>query len=245
MMNWNFATTTLAAAVLAVPALTLAPQAQDLRSSLAETVRALEALAGLAPRVAAGEAEALAQVKHATQPADMAPQQADERLSSLRDEVSRLRALHETSAPGAVASPFAPVTTGLTDAQKAALAGRVASAAAAPAQAAPVADLGASVDPLRHGVNAFRAGRFEECLRVLSTVKDQPQAAYWRGRAAERLGRVDEAVAAYEEVVKQSKDAELAARAQNDLEFLRWRRSFDARVQPRASEAAAKEGSKQ
>lgn len=237
MMNWNFATTTLAASVLAVPALTLAPQAQDLRSSLAETVRALEALAGLAPRVAAGEPEAQQQVKHATQPADLAPQQADERLSSLRDEVSRLRALHESSTPGAVASPFATVTTGLTDAQRAALAGRP--AATAIAAAVPAADLGASVDPLRQGINAFRAGRYEDCLRVLSTVKEQPQAAYWRARAAERLGRVDEAASAYEEVVKLSKDAELAARAQNDLDFLRWRRSFDARVKP-----AAKEGSK-
>jgi hypothetical protein len=50
MMNWNFTTTTLAATVLAVPAMTLAPQAQDLRSSLGETMRALEALTGLAPR---------------------------------------------------------------------------------------------------------------------------------------------------------------------------------------------------
>jgi hypothetical protein len=232
MMNWNFTTTTLAATVLAVPAMTLAPQAQDLRSSLGETVRALEALTGLAPRVAAGEPEALAQVKNVTQPAEMATQQADERLNALRDEVSRLRALQETTVAVGPASPYAPVTTGLTDAQKMQFAPGLTNIKVTAQPSLPVAELGFSVDPVRQGMNAFRAGRHEECLRILSNVKDDPRALYWKGRAAERMERFDEAASAYKECVAHPKAADLAERAKTDLEFLQWRRTFDARIKP-------------
>lgn len=238
MMNWNFATTSVAAALLAVPALTLAPQAQDLKGSLEETVRALEALAGLAPRVAAGEPEALAQAKHATEPADLPASQADERLAALRDDVSRLQSIHDGAATG-VASPFASVTTGLTEAQLRQLSlrasPRAASAAAAPQ---PALELGFRVDALRQGVNAFRAGRHADCLAALAEVQDDPRAAYWSGRAYERLDKVAEAMAAYEQCARHPAAGDYKQRAQEDLEFLRWRRDFGVRMQPRVVEGS-------
>ena len=238
MMNWNFATSSVAAALLAVPALTLAPQAQDLAGSLEETVRALESLAGLAPRVAAGEPEALAQAKHATQPADLPAVQADERLAALRDEVSRLQSIHDGAASG-VASPFAAVTTGLTEAQLRQLSPSAAPRAATPAPEARTAvELGFRVDPLRQGMNAFRAGRHEDCLKALAELKDDPRAAYWRGRAFERLDKVAEAIAAYEECARHRAAGDYKQRAQDDLEFLRWRRDFGVRMQPRVVEGS-------
>jgi tetratricopeptide (TPR) repeat protein len=236
MMNWNFATTSVAAALLAVPALTLAPQAQDLKGSLEETVRALEALAGLAPRVAAGEPQALAAAKDATEPADLPPPQADERLAALREEVSRLQSIHDGAARGA-ASPFAAVTTGLTEVQLRQLGPRL-GARLAEAKPQPALELGFRVDPLRQGMNAFRAGRYEECIKALAEVKDDPRASYWRGRAYERLGKVDEAIAAYEECLRHPAAGEYKQRAKEDLEFLRWRRDFGVRLQPRVVEGS-------
>ncbi len=236
MMTWNFATTSVAAALLAVPALTLAPQAQDLKGSLEETVRALEALAGLAPRIAAGEPEALAQAKHATAPADLPAMEADERLAALRDEVSRLQSIHDGAATG-VASPFALVTTGLTETQLRQLAPSAAPRTVA-AMPSPALELGFRVDPLRQGMNAFRAGRHEDCIKALAELKDDPRAAYWRGRACERLGRTEEAIAAYEQCARHPAAGDYKQRAQDDLEFLRWRRDFGVRLQPRVVEGS-------
>jgi hypothetical protein len=69
-------------------------------------------------------------------------------------------------------------------------------------------------------------------LRILSNVKDDPRALYWKGRAAERMERFDEAASAYKECIAHPKAADLAERAKTDLEFLQWRRTFDARIKP-------------
>ena len=101
-----------------------------------------------------------------------------------------------------------------------------------------VTELGFRVDPLRQGMNAFRAGRHEDCLKALAELKDDPRAAYWRGRAFERLDKVAEAIAAYEECARHPAAGDYKQRAQDDLEFLRWRRDFGVRMQPRVVEGS-------
>jgi Ca-activated chloride channel family protein len=75
---------------------------------------------------------------------------------------------------------------------------------------------------LRLASACYRAGEYEKALEALTDRKDSGS-RYWRARNLERLGRFEEAMAELEQVSKAGDDAELASRAKEELEFLRWR----------------------
>jgi tetratricopeptide (TPR) repeat protein len=88
---------------------------------------------------------------------------------------------------------------------------------------------GYTADPLRLAKALYRQGRWDRALAVLDGRAQQPEAAYWRARCLDKLGRFDEAAAAYEALVDDPAGGEHARRAREDLEFLRWRREFERR----------------
>ena len=68
---------------------------------------------------------------------------------------------------------------------------------------------------------------------------DSLRSRYWRARCLEKLNRNDEALSAYAELVADPAAGDIALRAGEDLDFLRWRMEFMAR-----HKAATKKGSK-
>jgi len=73
------------------------------------------------------------------------------------------------------------------------------------------------VDPAWKGAAAYRTGHFEDSASALEGI-DDPEATYNRGNALARLGRYDEAIANYEEVLEQRPDHQ---DARHNLELLR------------------------
>jgi tetratricopeptide (TPR) repeat protein len=157
--------------------------------------------------------------------------------------------------PASTSPATTPITTGLTDAQRAALFGdpsagaSSSSAGGARAPKDPRATAGAqqgtgsdprpvrestedpgySADPLRHANTLYRAGRYQEGFALITALKS-PEAVYLQARFLEKLGRVDEAIAAIESVIDQLPEGYEARRAKSDLEFFRWKRDFLKRL---------------
>jgi len=86
-----------------------------------------------------------------------------------------------------------------------------------------------SADPLRHGITCYRAGRFTEALELLRPL-DGATALYWQARTLERLERLDDAIQVMERAVAKGGEGFDQRRAQTDLEFLRWKRDFVAKL---------------
>jgi hypothetical protein len=90
-----------------------------------------------------------------------------------------------------------------------------------------------SADPLRHGITCYRAGRYGEAYELLAPL-DDATALYWKARTLERMERLDDAVDAMERALAKSSasggDGFEQRRAQTDLEFLRWKRDFVAKL---------------
>jgi len=99
-----------------------------------------------------------------------------------------------------------------------------------------IEERGFSADRVRQGHALYRAERFEEALAELELAGDAIEPAYWRARCLERLGRVDEALAAYEALIAREDAGAFAERAKNDLEFLTWKREFGRRIDRRGAE---------
>lgn len=89
---------------------------------------------------------------------------------------------------------------------------------------------GFSVDPIRQGRAYYRAGRYKESLRLFETRTGEPEADYWTGRALERLGRSEEAIAAYTLVVDNEEAGALIERARMDRDFALWLIDFERKV---------------
>ena len=140
-----------------------------------------------------------------------------------------------------------PLTTGLDDATRALLADPPPVAAESgplgpslqdpPAQTGPgrastkrsFEEPGYAADPFRLARAYYRQGQWEQALALLAEPSANPEEAYWRARCLDKLGRFDEAVAAYEALAADPGGGTHAQRAREDLEFLRWRRQFEAR----------------
>lgn len=114
---------------LAGAAFTLAPQGLEdgprvraLRQAAGDREHAIYALGELSKQLAAGDPTALAQVKGATEPNELAPREQDQRLEQLRLEVAELGLMLDAvrmSGPrgttdGALLSPRAGLTVGLS-----------------------------------------------------------------------------------------------------------------------------------
>ncbi len=245
--------------LLLVPALTLQGRSPaSLEEALESTLRALEALGAIEQRIAHSDPEAVGVLLASTEPAPEAPQALEHALLDLRAEVSSLECeldgLHaQTAGPaqqdpqaqdadaGAGGAPIAP-TTGLDDATRRRLAGSALSAVEPLAQVEPLAAAGAAAavlhsfeapgymaDALRLARACYRQGRWHEGLALLEGRDGTPAETYWRARCLEKLERNDEAIAAYERLVADPAGGWEAARAREDLEFLRWRLDFLAR----------------
>lgn len=260
MLKFQSTLAALLGSVLLVPALASQGPSQGLERSLAETVRALEVLAGIQRGIEARHPAAVALAKQATEPAGGEARERDQRMVTLRDEVNRLQAMSdrlqgtETQAEEVdlvLASPVEPaggeaprviVSTGLSAAARAELSGfalpgsRPAHAESTPERTSPAAAANeALADPLRQAQVLYRAGRYEECAAMLRKHESSLEAAWWRARALERGGRELEALECYRKAAA-SPDTLLAARARRDLEFLEWKQSFESKL---AAPAAA------
>jgi len=140
----------------------------------------------------------------------------------------------------AAAGGAQPLTTGLDDALRELLSVRTPArpgerpaasgpgrpgTTAPPTGVTPRPELGYSADPLRHGIAAYRAGRYAEAHELLATLAS-PSALYWRARTLERLERLDEAVELMEQAIALGGEGFEERHASTDLEFLRWKRDF-------------------
>lgn len=95
---------------------------------------------------------------------------------------------------------------------------------------------GYSADPVRHGRAYVRAGRNAEGLALLERHQGLPEADFWRARCLEGLGRLDEALRAYEGVQAATLPTdELHQRAAQEREFLGWRIEFERRLAERGA----------
>jgi Ca-activated chloride channel family protein len=78
-------------------------------------------------------------------------------------------------------------------------------------------------DPAWRAAARYRAGEFERALDDLSSLGDDPRADYNRGNALARLGRLDEAIAAYDRVLARDPDHADARHNRAVVEALRDR----------------------
>jgi tetratricopeptide (TPR) repeat protein len=126
-------------------------------------------------------------------------------------------------------------TTGMNQTARAELVQRLA------AQGAPIAALstgekvsyepaGFSAHAVRHGRACYKAGRYEEALAILRQTSEQAGAHFWIACSLEKLGRTEEAIAAYESVMQSPQDSKHAVHAERNRDFLIWKRDFDARI---------------
>ncbi len=231
----------------------------SLEEALEATLRALESLAAIEQRLARHEGAAVGALLASTEPAREEPPEQERTLIALREEVSGLEReldeLHAQAAGAALAgiqaqgaeaglagaAGIAP-TSGLDDATRRLLAGPGAGEVE-PASRLQPADLpgagpspvksfeapGYTADALRLARACYRQGRWQEALALLEDRDGSPAETYWRARCLEKLDRNEEAAAAYERLVADPAGGWEAARAREDLEFLRWRLDFLAR----------------
>ena len=272
MLKFQTALMALAGTALLLPGLASQDTTRGLQSSLGETTRALEVLAGIQRGIEARHPAAIQLAKQATESASGEARVRDNRLVTLRDEVNRLQAMSDRMqgastqareventlqalpAKDAESMPHVIVSTGLSQDAREELIGialpasRSARPAPAPTPGASQAPAGTPVnvgelaaDPLRQAQVLYRAGRFEECAAQLKRHDAEPEAAWWRGRALERLSRNVEALECYRHAAEGApKDSGLQKRAAGDLEYLQWKVDFVKKLGP-AADAKAKE----
>lgn len=134
-----------------------------------------------------------------------------------------------------VLSPSAPSTTGMSDVTRAEILQRLSSEAlittnSSSAEKTHFEPSGFSAHAVRHGRALYKAGRYEAALRLLSTATDQAGAHFWIACSLEKLGRVDEAITAYDLVIESAIESKDSQHAKRNRDFLIWKRDFDARV---------------
>jgi len=264
MLKWQTALMAVLGTALLVPGLRSQDATRGLERSLAETMRALEVLAGIQRGIEARHPAAIQLAKQATEPANGEARVRDNRLVTLRDEVNRLQAMndrmqgastqaHEVEStlsappPGSEESmPRVIVSTGLSEEARSELVGlalphssgahpTATNSGPAATSAAPVDAGQLAADPLRQAQVLYRAGRYEECSAQLKRFENEPEPAWWRARALERLGRTSEALECYRRAMENApKDSTLQKRATHDCEFLQWKLDFQKKLAPQA-----------
>jgi len=98
----------------------------------------------------------------------------------------------------------------------------------APAPNAPVS--GYSANPLRQAQACYRAGRYEQGVKILATVESDVTVDYWRARLLEKSGRVAEAIDLFAKVEAAEDAGTLAVAAKREREFAEWRLDFERRA---------------
>lgn len=142
-----------------------------------------------------------------------------------------------TSSPSA--APFTAgitaSTTGMNDLVRAELIERLNQpAGSAPTTAAQTKTAyeptGFTAHAVRHGRACYKAGRYEDALVILGGALEISGARFWIACSLEKLGRLDEAIEAYEAVMQSPIDGQHAQHAERNRDFLVWKRGFDARI---------------
>ena len=264
MLKFNYLINLGLAGVLVVPPILLAQGGSvGLEKALADTLTALADLEGTRATIEAGDYAAVDLVKRSTEPALAPQQQQTVVLDDLRQDVGKLQMELDTLLDGHRLPPLdfsdvetggdpsedlATTTVGLSEADRAKI-GEILPPVAGGPLPGPTTPAGGkqslekegfSADPVRHGRAYYRAGRYEEALRLLRRRSGDAEADYWVGRCMERLSRPLEAIAAYDRVIANQKAGSLADRAKTDRDFLTWKQSFDRRIQS----TTANEGSR-
>ena len=243
----------LAGTLLAPAVVQKQDPAGGLTDALANTRASIASLERLHTALTEGDYAKVSTTIESTQTPESAARTQDERLSYLREEVSRLQMrwdsleLAMSSKPAvtgdqaaAAAAPTTPIdetetTTGLNGETRAAIAQQF--EGEAPPAAAPAARQKISYEPtgytahaVRHGRAYYKAGRFGEALSLLQRNKDQAGARFWIACTLEKLGETEAAIAAYQDVIESPFEAENAEHARRNRDFLVWKRDFDARI---------------
>ena len=255
MMKFSYVTNLAIATVLVVPAVTLQTgSAGSLEESLSRTLVALENLAGIEQRIEAREPGAVMDVTRWTETAMETgedPGANDRLLDSLRAEVSQLqtqvdlarkRTTGDTGSTGALpgwTGEAAPTTYGLDEDMRRRLAGggrlagarggdvKPGGAGAAPVAAVAFEEEGYAADAMMLARAYYRTRRYEEALEALEARRTEPEGRYWMARSLEKLGRSQDALEAYLEVIEMPAAGPLAERAREGTDFLRWRLEFE------------------
>ena len=68
--------------------------------------------------------------------------------------------------------------------------------------------------------------QFERGVTLLAPLTMRAPAVYWKARCLEQLGRLDEALPAYQRVIELDPEGFEAGRAKSDIEFLEWKATF-------------------
>ncbi len=256
MMRFQAAITSGLAALLVPPMVLGQGSVETLEEALSQTTRALEILAGIQQTTEGAGTRSVDVIRAVTEAPILDDRRRDERLMDLRNQVNLLQTeldvleapafLPEASAPpvehAGIAGysgdrPLPNVRTGLSPAELQALTSTkqpAPSTAADKAEeqdagTAPAIDEGAptySADPVKHARACYYARRYERCLLLVEDLTADPEAFFWKSRSLEKLGRLDEAVEAMKRSVELAGDSPAARRAQAEVEFLEWRRSF-------------------
>ena len=241
------------ASILVIPAVALQGEAPgSLEQALHETVATLDHLVKIQTKLEEADTAGIGMILAATEPALPATPERDGYLETLRQDVSRLAMrldISEGELPIQIDVPerqmingdatpksnepmrSGPRTTGLDETQRQALSGVIAprfdtkSSAASLKQRKSLEPEDYVADPMRLGRSYFRAGRYDEGVKILEKTPGM-EAIYWLGRCLEKLERVEEAIAAYEKITLSGESGYVVDRARNDLEFLKWKRDF-------------------
>jgi tetratricopeptide (TPR) repeat protein len=270
MLKFQTALMALLGTALLLPGFASQDTTRGLERSLGETTRALEVLAGIQRGIEARHPAAIQLAKQATESPSGEARVRDNRLVTLRDEVNRLQAMSDRMQGASTQArevestlqsppsgndesmPRVIVSTGLSQDAREELIGIAQPAARGARTATPRSETNApagtpvnvgelAADPLRQAQVLYRAGRFEECAAQLKRHDSEPEAAWWRGRALERLARNGEAVECYKRAADGApKDSQLQKRAAGDLEYLQWKVDFLKKLAP-AADAKPKE----
>ena len=266
----------LAGTVL-VPAVVLEQDpAGGLTDALANTTATIESLERLHGALTSGDHSKVAATLEATEAPNGDAQLRDERLTFLREEVSRLQMRWETleeamrsnsslttpelgstteraevlpTAPTPLLptpvivtvpetqGPFIsnPSTTGMSATTRAELIQRLSTEEVLTPNSSSKAKTtfepsGFSAHSVRHGRALYKAGRYEDALRLLNKATSQAGANFWIACSLEKLGRIDEAIAAYDQVIQNVTETKDAQHAKRNRDFLIWKRDFDARI---------------
>ena len=252
MLRFHSALTSVLAAAI-VPAVFLGQgTVGSLEQALGETARALEVLGGLLTRAEQGDPRVVGFVRSVTEPPLLDAQRRDERLVDLRNQVNLLQTELDVlqapallpdapvPAPAPSAESLPPITAGLSrqTMDELAAAPLLPDPATRETRPAPHADVGPdySADPVAHARACYYARRYEQCLKLVAELEKDAEASFWKGRALEKLGRLDEAVEAVRRSAELAAGGPLERRARAELEFLEWRRSFLADAPHRQGE---------
>jgi tetratricopeptide (TPR) repeat protein len=249
MLKFTYITSLGILGMFAVPPALQGTGSFGLEKALDETIAALDQLTETQSTLTAGDYSAVEALLSSTEPPVAAPQEATAIKNKLRDDVSRLQMALDTLESDYVLPPVTVESvgvkskqrsTGLTDEQRSEIGGilvpvpggKQTSEILTEEGTASFERAGFTADYARHGRAYYRAGRYDEGITLLRHAPDSDaEAMYWRGRCLERVGRLNEAVAAYAMVIENPSAGSLAGRAQDDRGFLEWKIAFSSKIE--------------